>query len=396
MKSKKYIISILSIFIILFSYIIYENNSDTVFANINKSLLIKSDVENIKKRCNDGDVIYCEFDKIVNSAIKGETDNVMKYLEKIEKNKNESYPIDCHGLAHTIGKIFYYHIGIKNTLLTKNICTAGIYHGAFEEWGTNSEINEVKKEIPNICDIKEKNSITYDLCLHGTGRALYRSLNDVKIGSNGCIEAFKNDQDENSCFVGVLASQILMDFAKKFIVKKEYLVDLLNNCEKVNNKFIDSCITITLIEFIKQKYLWRMPINDKEKLLFHLVDEYAIFCQNLDKEISKRACAQGIGAATVEIVATFESEFFENAATKFDEPSDKEIFRVVDKEDILKSMDVCKKFIDEIIGDCIGGAVVWVLGHTADGEFSEELCSISNTSNICINLKNEIEFYKKK
>jgi hypothetical protein len=70
-------------------------------------------------------------------------------MEKLEKRVEElnSYPIDCHGLAHTIGKIFFYHIGLTQAILKKNICTAGIYHGAFEEWGTNSNLQSVKKEI---------------------------------------------------------------------------------------------------------------------------------------------------------------------------------------------------------------------------------------------------------
>lgn len=395
MKNKKNIITILSILAIFFSFIIFEKNKDTVFSDINKSILIKSDIDNIKKSCNNGDKIYCEFDKIVNSALKGEINSVIMDMEKIENRSNNknSYPIDCHGLAHAVGKIFYYHIGLKNSVSTKNICTAGIYHGAFEEWGTNSKIADVKKQIKDICNEKDKASASYILCIHGTGRALYRSSNEILSGSEGCSQVFENKDDEQGCFTGVLSSHILMEFAKKNEVEDEYINKLILECEKINKKFQHGCTSISVMEYIKQKYLWRMPIKDKEKLLFEL-NKYVELCKNLDL-ITKQACAQGIGNATVEIVATFESEYFKSNNNLSMEYSNQNEFRVVKKEDIVKSMHVCQKFNDNLIGSCIGGAVLWVLGHLADDKLAKELCDIANTDQVCVNLKNNYKIYTK-
>lgn len=394
MKSKK-IITVFTVSIMLISFVIYKNNRDTVYSNINNSILIKSDTDNIKKSCNNGNKIYCEFEKIINSALKGEINSVLLSMEKLENRSNnkQSYPIDCHGLAHAVGKIFYYHIGLKNSVSTKNICTAGIYHGAFEEWGTNSKITDVKKQIKNICNEKDKDSASYILCIHGTGRALYRSSNDILIGSEGCSQAFVKKDDEQGCFTGVLSSHILMEFAKKNEIEDGYINKLILECGKINKKFQHGCTSISVTEYIKQKYLWRMPIKDKEKLLLEL-NKYVELCNNLD-QIAVQACSQGIGNATVEIVATFESEYFKSSTSKNMEYSNQNEFRVVKKEDIIKSMHVCRKFNDNLLGSCIGGAVFWVLGHLADDKLAKELCDIANTDKICVNLKNNYKIYTK-
>lgn len=417
MRSKKYIISILSIFIIIFSYIIYVSNNDTVFANINKSMLIKSDVDFIRDKCNLGNKMFCDYTKIVDSAIKGEIDNVMYYMEKLENrsNNNDSYPIDCHGFAHTIGKIIYYHLGLVNTVLTKNICTAGIYHGAFEEWGTNSDLSDVKKVIINICNKKDKQSISYKLCVHGTGRALYRSINDVSVGSDGCSEAFIKTEDEVTCFTGVLSSHILMEFAKKNELESGYINKLIKDCELIDSKYTLGCIGITIIEYSKQK-LFSMNsdlltmtekeiFEEKEKFLLKLSD-YAILCQDLDNFSSQHACAQGVGFALLELLGAFESEYLKSNLNRNNEDYEKysqldsprypsHIYSVVKKEDILKSINVCTKFNEEHIGACIGGAVTFVLGRLSDAKLAEELCKISNKDDICVNLKNQIEIYTK-
>ena len=394
MKSKK-IITVLTLTIMLISFVIYKNNSNTVYSKINKSLLINNDIINIKKNCDSGVVIYCEFKDIVISATKGEIKNVLQSMEILENRSNNknSYPIDCHGLAHAVGKIFYYHIGLKNSVSTKNICTAGIYHGAFEEWGTNSKIADVKKQIKDICNEKDKASASYILCIHGTGRALYRSSNEILSGSEGCSQVFENKDDEQGCFTGVLSSHILMEFAKKNEVEDEYINKLIFDCEKINKKFQHGCTSISVMEYIKQKYLWRMSIKDKEKLLFEL-NKYVELCKNLDL-ITKQACAQGIGNATVEIVATFESEYFKSNTNLNMEYSNQNKFRVVKKEDIAKSMHVCQKFNENLIGSCIGGAVLWVLGHLADDKLAKELCDIANTDQVCVNLKNSYKIYTK-
>jgi len=427
MKSKKYLLSILSVFIIIVSYIIYVSNNDTVFANINKSMLIKSEVDFIRDKCNNGEKMFCEFNKIVDSAIKGEIDNVIYYMEKLENrgNNKDSYPVDCHVLAHTIGKILFYHLGLKNSVLTKNICTAGIYHGAFEEWGTISNLNEVKKVIINICDNKDKQSISYKLCIHGTGRALYRSINDVIVGSDGCSEAFKNREDELSCFEGVLSSHILIEFGKKnylsFKVENDYLNKLIKDCELIDSKYTRGCIGITLIEYSKQKLFSKNSdlltmtekeiFEEKEKFLLKLSD-YAILCQDLDNFSSQHACAQSVGFALLELLGAFESEYLKSNLNRNNEDYDKysqidasrypsHFFSVVKKEDILKSINVCTKFNEEHIGACIGGAVTFVLGRLSDAKLAEELCKISNKDvisnkdDICVNLKDQIMIYTK-
>ena len=230
MKSKKTIIAgLAAIIIFITSFAVYSNNNSSVYANINKSILIKTDMEYITGNCLRGDKIYCEMEKIANNAIKGDIESVVLSMEKLENRDNavDSYPIDCHGLAHTIGKIFFYHIGLENSISKKNICTAGIYHGAFEQWGTNSSIEAVKREIPFLCESKDKISAAYRLCIHGAGRALYRSYNDLKVGVDACTEAFIKEEDDQECFTGVLSSHILMEFAKKNEIESEYLNKLL-------------------------------------------------------------------------------------------------------------------------------------------------------------------------
>lgn len=396
MRSKKTIFATFSVFVIISSFIVFHVDNDSVYAKVSKSLLIRNDIENIIKNCNRGEQIYCEFEKITNKALKGEDESVMLSMEKLEKRGEElnSYPIDCHGLAHTIGKIFFYHIGLTQAILKKNICTAGIYHGAFEEWGTNSNLQSVKKEIPFLCVGKDKKTAAYRLCIHGTGRALYRSTEDIIASVDACSDSFKNnEEDQQNCFTGVLSSYILMEFAKKNEIESEYINKLFDDCLKINEKYQSTCISISIMEFIKQKYLWRMPIDVLDKLLIEL-NKYVILCENLNSP-TKRACAHGVGNSTVEIIAGFESEFFKGSSDNNMSSNNKSDFKVVSKEDILKSLKVCNSFKEELLGFCVSGAASWVLGHLGDTSLADELCSVSKTNPICLNLKNNYNSYTK-
>ena len=395
MKSKKTIIAGLTAIIFISSFAVYSNNNSSVYANINKSILIKTDMEYITGNCLRGDKIYCEMEKIANNAIKGDIESVVLSMEKLENKDNavDSYPIDCHGLAHTIGKIFFYHIGLENSISKKNICTAGIYHGAFEQWGTNSSIEAVKREIPFLCESKDRISAAYRLCIHGTGRALYRSYNDLKVGVDACTEAFIKEEDDQECFTGVLSSHILMEFAKKNEIESEYFNKLLIDCLKINEKYQSTCISISVMEFLKHKYLWRMPINDLDQILNELY-KYVEICENIDSP-TKRACAHGIGNSTVEVIAGFKSEFFKKDSNKNMETTVKSEFKVVNKDDILKSIRVCNNFKGELMGSCVSGAAGWVLGHFSDVNLADELCSYAKTNPMCLNFKNNIISYTK-
>lgn len=387
MKSKKLIVAAFSAFIFIISFVVYYNNNDSVYANLNRSLLIKSDMEYLSENCRNVGVVFCEFEKIANNAKKGEIESVILSMEKLENKDNlsNSYPIDCHAFAHTIGKIFFYHIGLESAISKKSICAAGIYHGAFEEWGTNSNIETVKREIPFLCQSKDISTAAYRLCIHGTGRALYRSFNNLKVGVDACSEAFKNEEDKQECFTGVLSSHFLIELVKKNELKVEYINKLLFDCLEINEKYQSTCISISVMEFLKHKYLFRMPIKDIDQLLTELY-KYVEICENLNSP-KKGACANGIGNSTVELVAGFESKLYNGEQSQNMGSGDKRVFTVVNKDSILKSMRVCSNFEGGLLDSCVNGAATWVLGRLGDPNLADEICSITKFNPVCINLK---------
>lgn len=140
----------------------------------------------------------------------------------------------CHMPAHLLGRRIYdeKQDPMKALLTASATCEEGLYHGVFEEWGTQTGAG-IERQIGGLCQ-KLAGTKVEGICAHGAGHALWYGMRDVQKALQACKREKTIDLD--GCASGVTMSFVQED-SVKFSSAKEvhdfcaaYPEDLRSGC----------------------------------------------------------------------------------------------------------------------------------------------------------------------
>lgn len=348
-KEKKYLL-ILIIFILLSLLYIIKNN-------FNKTILYESKLINVEKnyfnkQCQMGNQTYCTFSKIANLALAGKLTEARMKLMQLDLQGTTNEKIMCHDISHLIGRVSYYQLGIEYTIKKiENGCAGGIHHGAFEEWGLTTDINDMQKISENLCNEFSKNSITEELCYHGIGHAIKKANLDIKQALSYCSQLIPFDKI-TLCGDGVVSTAVLERQAKnKGKIFTDDVIDLISTCKKLE---------------IKYKYLCAKNVSYETSLTKdnNSIKETIAICQNDDNNEFNKNCILGIGHALA----------------------------FINRENPKNLVDICYSVDILYLDACLSGASRWVAVNLKDIKVAKEICTYNKTENeLCSKLENEYE-----
>lgn len=256
---KRYFLALLGLLIIFESGVLLEPKLKTLFASLKSNQSLEDLASDVLEKCrSEPSVRECydeEIPKLMDKISMEDTFRVVKFVQ--EKDKNYFY---CHVLGHELAaKETKKDPGNWKEVIARcpsGMCSNGCIHGAFQERFrtevlTDSEIEELKKDLAEICEEKKNwrpTGMEQATCYHALGHLLmYITGADIVKSSKICREiAVKEEGREflNVCFDGAFM-QIFQplepedfELVEGLAPKKE---GLFSYCSKFANVERNSC-----------------------------------------------------------------------------------------------------------------------------------------------------------
>lgn len=264
-------------------------------------------------------------------------------LAKIGDQLNQNRglrPIDCHVIAHEIGKsVARGDVDLEDLFMPYDgVCNGGYIHGALQVYGPSHDLSEKMETMAKLC-IEKSNNKYYPRvdCLHGLGHAVGKNAGDNVIGA---LEACKPliGESEQECIGGVL-----MEYYERSDINASEDVEVF--CEQFQEEeHIFEC----------QRARWALALKAGEE-----VDSYIKNCSGK----GRLQCVEGAGYW---------------AAIEYQNPE--EVFGL------------CQSLTTEMQEPCTDGAVHrYIESRTSDGTRLEELISVCPEAGDLENTCREIE-----
>ncbi len=257
------------------------------------------------KACEVGNTdLDCYMDFYEKKTMQDGVDEAFKFLKK-EYKVNPYVVSQCHPITHVIG-----HAGLK---LYPEVyeafnhgdpyCWSGYYHGVMEEIAERIGIENVIKELNNICSTipgKESYSFNYYNCVHGLGHGVMAVNNDELFIALDICSTLVGDWEKESCYGGVFMENVIIDNKGEFtkFLKPE---DPLYPCNAVDLKYKSSCylmqtsyaLKVRNQDFAKIFEICRTADKGFESICFQSLGRDASGSTSSNAEKTKERCDLG-------------------------------------------------------------------------------------------------------
>lgn len=151
----------------------------------------------------------------------------------------------CHPLVHSIGHaaVDKYPVLSEAYKHGDDYCWSGYYHGVMEQYVGNIGLDNLPKEMKNICSTipgKENYSFDYYNCVHGLGHGVMAITNDQLFDALHLCDNLEGDWEKSSCHSGVFMENVIIDGRNH---KTEYLKpeDPVYPCNAVEESYKETC-----------------------------------------------------------------------------------------------------------------------------------------------------------
>ncbi len=165
---------------------------------------------------------------------------------KTTYNTNTFVQSSCHQLTHIIGRAAAERYGDVPTAFGQgdSFCWSGHYHGVMEFVAAKIGLENLTKELPNICkSIAEKDTYSFDHynCVHGLGHGVMGvNSNELFVALESC-NALTDWWERESCYGGVFMENVMVDFNNETTTKYLKPEDPMYPCNAVEEKYKQQC-----------------------------------------------------------------------------------------------------------------------------------------------------------
>lgn len=184
----------------------------------------------IASACEDGNTTACQEMQAASVASQGDINEAVRMIEAASA-QDPVYAAQCHQVAHYIGRLVYYQLGVSQALATMpGICRGGVLHGAQEEWSDDKSLEEIVNEAPDLCqDLVPLGSGAADTCHHGIGHVLEYEHGQWQPAAQTCVETLGN-AGGGACLAGAVMSWVDKNNWDGTLGTPEQQATLLNDC----------------------------------------------------------------------------------------------------------------------------------------------------------------------
>lgn len=129
-------------------------------------------------------------------------------MEKLLKDADGGYSIDCHTHAHQIGRAAYDLFGAEVFSQGDASCHSGFYHGAMESFLSQEGTADLAEHIDDLCNSFDTYFGRFE-CLHGVGHGVmaYEDY-DLPLALETCKQ-LDGDFAQSSCYGGVFMENVV-------------------------------------------------------------------------------------------------------------------------------------------------------------------------------------------
>jgi hypothetical protein len=175
--------------------------------------------------------------------------NVASMDIKKRSSEDGSVLAECHPLMHVIGRAAANNFSSISEAFSEgdSFCWSGYYHGVMEGMIAKIGIENLSKQMDNICaDIPGKSTYNFDYfnCVHGLGHGVMALLEDEVFDSLKMCDNLSGSWERESCYGGVYMQNIIdstnvadTDNVVKYLKSSEPLYP----CTAVDDKYKTQC-----------------------------------------------------------------------------------------------------------------------------------------------------------
>lgn len=187
-------------------------------------------------------------------------------------NMNTFVQSSCHQLTHIIGRATAERYGDVPTAFSygDSFCWSGHYHGVMEFVVAKLGLENLEKEMPNICKtVAEKSRYSFDHynCVHGLGHGVMGvNSNELFVALKSC-DALTDWWERESCYGGVFMENVMVDFNNETTTKYLKPEDPMYPCNAVEEKYKQQCYLMQTSYALKvQGYNFKTVFADCDKV----------------------------------------------------------------------------------------------------------------------------------
>lgn len=188
-----------------------------------------------------------------------------------------------HLAVHLFGQLIYQNEGIEGITLCDGSFSYGCYHSFFASVISDHGI-KVLPDLDRVCTADKEGAVA---CQHGIGHGLLEYMGTRKLTDalNACATLTPLDP-YFSCYSGVFMGYnvpiVITETSAQVTVRELDLKNLFDPCDKIDDKFKQSC-------FYNLPQLW-------DKILNKDYSQIGKLCTLIEEERDRIACFNGIGS----------------------------------------------------------------------------------------------------
>jgi hypothetical protein len=165
---------------------------------------------------------------------------------KSEYPKNDFVRMNCHQLAHVIGRSAADIYGYITSTYSQgdSFCSAGYYHGVMETVMARIGPDRIVDEANTLCaELSEQQQYSYyhRNCVHGLGHGFMAVLKGDLYGSLRACDTLTDDWERQHCYSGTFMENVISkdnpDHPSKYLKADQPLYP----CTEVDTKYKDQC-----------------------------------------------------------------------------------------------------------------------------------------------------------
>jgi len=256
------------------------------------NILSVNEINSLTTKCQQNEVCY----ELAISSIYQEKglENASSYLKELAKGNG--LLINCHNVAHALGREVYAKEGRATLQISINLCSDGFNHGVMNAASENMSVSEYPKLFSDYCLLKKEQMMG---CTHGVGHVLAKNKTGPKDVENTCKELEKIIElnvkpvtEPITATVGDLSGNCVDGWAMQRI-------------EDMGFKFpedytiVSFCQELTSLEeeFCKDEFKRNLAMKG---FSVDKISQFSNYCQSRETESSKAVCGFYVGESLQE------------------------------------------------------------------------------------------------
>jgi plastocyanin len=129
-------------------------------------------------------------------------------MTKILAESGNGATVDCHTIAHQVGRVAYSLYGASVFKDGDDSCHSGFYHGAMESLIAEKGTDNFDQTVSDLCTIFDTRFGTFE-CLHGVGHGVLAFTNYDLTKALGICKELPTEFDQRSCYGGAYMENVV-------------------------------------------------------------------------------------------------------------------------------------------------------------------------------------------